>query len=196
MRTELIAQGFNRTDRKFFHNLGAVQPDAPHPGAAWHCTDEADVMCYDDGSGPTVMTTVCPPEHEALLDCGDDDHFSTSPPAGTYLATHWNTANSSCLQHDTPPPVGPAHPDRRGHHHLRQPGHPAQPPPRRADHRGHPGGTGQPVRPPRRHRRRAGRRHRHHRRRRHRDLHPGPGGHHLPSSFPGSDTYGIADSPR
>jgi hypothetical protein len=24
-------------------------------------------MCYDDASGPTVMTTVCPPEHEALL---------------------------------------------------------------------------------------------------------------------------------
>ncbi len=89
---------------EIFHNLGAVQPDAPHPSAAWHCTDEADVMCYDDdGSGPTVMTGVCTPEHEALLDCGDDDYFNTSPPAGNYLATHWNTANSSFLQNDTAP---------------------------------------------------------------------------------------------
>ena len=93
-RTELVAKGFTRTDRKYlvwfdaaegicglgevfgdtrpgqenhnnggpmyarvdapcfqyaelheiFHNLGAVQPDAPHRRAAWHCTDEADVM--------------------------------------------------------------------------------------------------------------------------------------------------------
>ncbi len=81
-----------------FHTLGAVQPDTPHHSAARHCTDEADVMCYDDDAGgPVTMTTTCPPEHEALLDCGHDDYFSTNPPAGNYLASHWNTATSSFL---------------------------------------------------------------------------------------------------
>jgi hypothetical protein len=47
--------------QEIFHTFGAVQPDAP-PSAAWHCTDEADVMCYDDdGPGPVVTTNVCPP---------------------------------------------------------------------------------------------------------------------------------------
>jgi hypothetical protein len=83
---------------EIFHTLGAVQPDTPHHSAARHCTDEADVMCYDDdASGPVTMAAVCPPEHEVLLDCGHDDYFSTNPPAGNYLATHWNTASSSFL---------------------------------------------------------------------------------------------------
>jgi hypothetical protein len=89
---------------EIFHTMGAVQPDAPHPSAYGHCTDEADVMCYDDdGGGPITMTIVCPPEHEALLDCGHDDYFSTAPPAGSYLAGHWNTASSSFLHHDAGP---------------------------------------------------------------------------------------------
>jgi hypothetical protein len=83
---------------EIFHTLGAVQPDTPHHSAARHCTDEVDVMCYDDdASGPVTMTTVCPPEHEVLLDCGHDDYFSTDPPTGSYLAGHWNTAGSSFL---------------------------------------------------------------------------------------------------
>jgi hypothetical protein len=89
---------------EIFHTLGAVQPDVPHPSANLHCTDEADVMCYDDDDdGPVAMTTICPPEHEALLDCGDDDYFSTDPPGGSYLASSWNTADSGFLQSDVAP---------------------------------------------------------------------------------------------
>jgi hypothetical protein len=151
MRTELVALGYNRSDRKYlvwmdaavgicglgevygdtrpspadnynnrgpmyarvdrpcwqyaelheiFHMLGAVQPDAPHPSAARHCTDDADVMCYDDGVGRGAMLAICPPEHEALLDCGDDDYFNTDPPDGSYLARAWNTADSGFLYDD------------------------------------------------------------------------------------------------
>lgn len=79
------------------HNLGAVQPEAPHanpPGV--HCTDERDTMCYEDGSGAR-MQSVCPPSHEQLFDCRDNDYFHTRPPAGSYLSQHWNTADSSFL---------------------------------------------------------------------------------------------------
>lgn len=59
----------------------------PHHSASRHCTDEADVMCYDDDAGgPVTMDVVCPPEREALLDCGHDDYL-TSPPARRAAAT-------------------------------------------------------------------------------------------------------------
>jgi hypothetical protein len=57
-------------------------------------------MCYDDGVGRGAMLAICPPEHEALLDCGDDDYFNTDPPDGSYLARAWNTADSGFLYDD------------------------------------------------------------------------------------------------
>jgi hypothetical protein len=78
------------------HTLGSVQPDAPHHTDYGHCFDEYDRMCYDDGSG-IAMQSICPPAHDALLDCGGDDYFSTAPTPGGYLATHWNTASSGFL---------------------------------------------------------------------------------------------------
>ncbi|MBA2956061.1 hypothetical protein GON03_17105 [Nocardioides sp. MAH-18] len=78
------------------HMLGSVQNDAPHSTTAGHCFDESDVMCYADGGG-RAMQQVCPVDQEVLFDCNDDDYYSTYPPAGSYLASHWNTANSRFL---------------------------------------------------------------------------------------------------
>ena len=101
------------------HTLGGVQSAAPNSSsrfpapAGGHCTDEFDLMCYDDdGPGPATTTAVCPSSEERRLDCQDDDYFHTSPPAGSYLDTHWNTADSRFLETpvtlptETAPPPG------------------------------------------------------------------------------------------
>ena len=84
---------------EIMHNLGGVQPDAPHGTPNFHCTDENDEMCYDDdGTGPVVMQSLCPTRDGRLFDCGHDDYFVAGvPAAGSWLATHWNTYNSRFL---------------------------------------------------------------------------------------------------
>lgn len=90
------------------HNLGGVQPSAPNSNGAGHCRDEWDLMCYSDGYGAPVYSPPyrCPDKavDDRLWDCGGDDYFNTSPEPGSYLATHWNLADSPFLA--TTPSLG------------------------------------------------------------------------------------------
>ena len=89
------------------HTLGGVQPSAPHATPGYHCTDESDRLCYDDGTGGPLSYD-CASSNEAYLDCGHDDYYHPSPPAGSYLATHWNVAGSSFLEAGSEAPVNQA----------------------------------------------------------------------------------------
>lgn len=84
---------------ELMHNLGGVQASAPHATLKGHCADNADRMCYSDGGlrPGQVMLTVCAATNERFFDCNHDDYYHTSPKAGTYLATHWNAAQSRFL---------------------------------------------------------------------------------------------------
>jgi hypothetical protein len=87
---------------ELMHNLGGIQVSAGHSTPYGHCSDDNDLMCYADGSG-VAMRQICPVDQEPLFDCREDDYFATSPAAGSYLATRWNTARSSFL--DPAPPL-------------------------------------------------------------------------------------------
>lgn len=91
---------------ELLHTLGGVQPSAPNATPLGHCTDGEDRMCYDDGSG-LKQRAVCPWANQADFDCQHDDYYSTNPPAGSYLATHWDTANSVFLADVEPPNTAP-----------------------------------------------------------------------------------------
>jgi hypothetical protein len=102
---------------ELMHNLGGVQPTAPNATPNFHCSDEQDKMCYDDdGTGPVVMRNICPASEANILDCGNNDYFAANPTSGSWLANHWNTANSSYLLSSgggTPPPPPPPPPPPR-----------------------------------------------------------------------------------
>ena len=79
------------------HMLGGVQTSARNSTGGFHCSDGLEVMCYDDGTSRSAQRSVCGTETRGLLDCRNDDYFSTSTPAGSYLQTHWNIARSAFL---------------------------------------------------------------------------------------------------
>jgi hypothetical protein len=71
------------------HTLGSVQLSAPHSDGTYHQNQANDVM-----GGNNLYDCV-----KTTLDCGHDDYYSAAPqPSGSYLATHWNMANSDWVQ--------------------------------------------------------------------------------------------------
>jgi hypothetical protein len=104
-----VGPGFSRVDsgcwggmiaaHELLHNLGGVQLSAPNSSGGFHCLDEYDVLCYADGAQSGEVTIACadPANDGLLLDCNHDDYFSTDPGPGSYLASHWNTANNRFL---------------------------------------------------------------------------------------------------
>ena len=95
--------GYGRvTVHEIGHNLGAVKHDAPHASGAYHCWEEGDVMCYNDGgsyfaNGDTMVNTSCPvlPLADWVFDCSDDDYYN--PGFGTINPALYNTATSEFL---------------------------------------------------------------------------------------------------
>jgi len=101
-----VCFGWPASAHELLHSLGAVQRSAPHATTNGHCWDDEDIMCYDDGGIPPgqTLTKVCAGAPENQIDCNEDDYFNTDPAPGSYLATHWNVANSEFLI-DTPVPA-------------------------------------------------------------------------------------------
>lgn len=95
------------------HNFGAVQASAPNATSWSHCTDEWDVMCYQDGSGEPMVVRCSDATNQVMLDCNHNDHFHTNPQPGNYLYNHWNVARSGWLGASgaPPPTTAPAHDD-------------------------------------------------------------------------------------
>ena len=84
---------------ELMHNLGGVQYSAPHSSGGSHCIDEWDVMCYTDVPNYPAMQYLCPDKgtFQNRIDCNNDDYFHPNPAPGSYLDTHWNTADSVFL---------------------------------------------------------------------------------------------------
>jgi hypothetical protein len=81
---------------ELMHQFGGVQLSAPHSSGEAHCFDGYDDMCRPTNG--TKIQVICSDSAQgSLLDCGHDDYYSTNPPSGSYLATHWNSANSAFL---------------------------------------------------------------------------------------------------
>ena len=79
---------------ELIHLIGGVNLSAPNSNGFGHCVDDHDLMYYGEQGVLTQQRCATPVEQ---LDCGADDYFNARPQAGSYLSTHWNTANSRFL---------------------------------------------------------------------------------------------------
>jgi hypothetical protein len=96
---------------ELFHTLGAVMMGSPRSNKLGHCIDEPDIMCYSEGG---VFTRIeCAGPQDSHLDCNKNDYFHTNPAPGSYLSTHWNTANSRFLGEFPATDLTPALPPRQ-----------------------------------------------------------------------------------
>lgn len=100
------------TAHELTHTLGAVQPQSPHHTDNGHCWDGRDDMCYNDGSRQQQRVICTKQDDYRKLDCNGDDYFALYPKPGSYLASHWNSANSQFLIASKPTvlPTRPAAP--------------------------------------------------------------------------------------
>ena len=83
---------------ELMHTMGAVQSGAPYSTTRGHCYDQHDVMCYNDGSGKTMIQRCTSTVNQWRFDCYSDTYFRAAGATG-WLATHWNTANNRFLSH-------------------------------------------------------------------------------------------------
>lgn len=104
-RADLGCWDAHTAAHELMHTLGSVQRSAPHSTGYGHCWDEYDVMCYEDDPRAPSMQVLCPGADifEIRYDCQNDDYFAPLPVAGSYLDTHWNTADNWFLTQDVPP---------------------------------------------------------------------------------------------
>ncbi|MGW1173232.1 RICIN domain-containing protein [Kitasatospora sp. NPDC002543] len=84
------------------HTLGAVKPSAKYSTSKGHCYVNGDLLCYDDGGIPNPPGTMIDAEPDChpgagWIDCTHDMYFNPNPAPGSYLASHWNVANSPYL---------------------------------------------------------------------------------------------------
>jgi hypothetical protein len=107
-RVDASCWGSDTAAHELTHTLGGVQHSAPNASGGWHCTDEYELMFYSDPPHFPAMAYPCPLAQGLLLDCNNDDYYHTNPPPDSYLATHWNVANSAFLTAQQPPNLAPA----------------------------------------------------------------------------------------
>ncbi len=89
------------------HTLGGVQLSAPNASAAFHCIDEWDVMCYQDGAQQTRRDCANQTRDSTLFDCNHNDYYHANPAPGSYLASYWNPAGNRFLLGSTAPALAP-----------------------------------------------------------------------------------------